>query len=58
MILTIDADTLGGDLRWEVSRGGDPFPHLYAPLKVEQVLEARPVPLDAGGVPVVGALRT
>ncbi|MGI4878678.1 MAG: DUF952 domain-containing protein [Janthinobacterium lividum] len=31
-VLTIDADALGDALRWEVSRGGMLFPHLYRPL--------------------------
>lgn len=31
-LLEFDAETLGGDLRWEASRGGQLFPHLYGPL--------------------------
>jgi uncharacterized protein (DUF952 family) len=44
MILTIDATRLlDGALRWEVSRGGALFPHLYGPLPVEAVIAAEPV---------------
>ncbi|HKT05265.1 MAG TPA: DUF952 domain-containing protein [Rugosimonospora sp.] len=48
-LLTVDPERLGPRLRWEVSRGGALFPHLYAPLPVDAVLAARPVP---EGVPV------
>lgn len=33
----VDEDKLGDLLRWEVSRGGDKFPHLYSTLKIDQV---------------------
>jgi uncharacterized protein (DUF952 family) len=32
VLVEIDADRLGPALRWEPSRGGDLFPHLYASL--------------------------
>ena len=56
VLLTVEADALGEALKWEPSRGGDLFPHLYAALDVGQVLAARPLELDAEGVPVLGAL--
>ncbi len=34
LLIAVEADALGPALRWEVSRGGDHFPHLYAPLPV------------------------
>lgn len=37
-VLVCDADALGEALRWEPSRGGDLFPHLYAPLRRADVL--------------------
>ena len=40
---------LGDLLRWEPSRGGASFPHLYGPLPVEAVAWLRPLPLDAHG---------
>ncbi len=32
VLVAVAADALGGDLKWEVSRGGALFPHLYASL--------------------------
>jgi uncharacterized protein (DUF952 family) len=37
----------GAELRWEPSRGGDLFPHLYADLPMKAVMWAKPLPLDA-----------
>jgi uncharacterized protein (DUF952 family) len=44
VLLAVAAEALGGDLRWEKSRGGDLFPHLYAPLAVTQVHSVVPLP--------------
>lgn len=33
-----------GDLRWEPSRGGDLFPHLYGPLDTAAALWVKPLP--------------
>ena len=49
VIAAVDADRLGPSLKWEVSRGGAEFPHLYAPLPVAAVLWCKPLPLDAQG---------
>lgn len=57
MILTVEAEPLGEALKWEASRGGDLFPHLYASLPVASVIEARPVALDDHGVPKLGDLE-
>jgi uncharacterized protein (DUF952 family) len=57
MILQIEAEPLGDALKWEPSRGGSLFPHLYAPLKPDQVAQARAVPLDLAGAPVLGDLE-
>jgi uncharacterized protein (DUF952 family) len=48
-LLAVATDSLGGDLRWEPSRGGQLFPHLYAPLRTGSVAWARPLPLGPGG---------
>lgn len=56
VLLHIDADVLGGALRWEPSRGGSLFPHLYGPLRVDQVAEVTPAPLSPGGFPDLGQL--
>ncbi len=42
MALTVDADTLGEALRWEPARGGQLFPHLYRPLRLDEVAAANP----------------
>ncbi|MCW2237890.1 DUF952 domain-containing protein [Azospirillum canadense] len=49
VLLTVDGDTLGEALRWEPSRGGQLFPHLYAALPVPAVLRADPLPLGPDG---------
>ncbi len=54
-LIAIDADRLGDALRWEPSRGGDLFPHLYAPLELASVLWSGPLPLDDDGVPLLPA---
>ena len=45
MLIAVDADALGDALKWEVSRGGDLFPHLYGDLPLAAVLWVRPLPL-------------
>ncbi|MDF1708313.1 MAG: DUF952 domain-containing protein [Paracoccaceae bacterium] len=47
-LLALDAETLGNALRWEPSRGGALFPHLYRPLRLTDVLWHRPLPLVGG----------
>ena len=43
MVLALEADTLGDDLKWEPSRGGALFPHLYRPMRLSDVLWVRPM---------------
>ena len=50
-LAAIDAEALGKDLRWEPSRGGALFPHLYAPLPMSAVVWSRPLPLGPDGAP-------
>ena len=50
ILLVADANKLGDDLKWEESRGGMLFPHLYAALPVDAVIEAIDISLDADGV--------
>jgi uncharacterized protein (DUF952 family) len=56
-LVAIDVEALGGDLRWEPSRGGALFPHLYGPLFMSAVLWSRPLPLGDDGVHVFGSLE-
>ena len=41
MLLSIEAESLGDALKWEPSRGGDLFPHLYGPLTITTIVQAR-----------------
>ena len=50
LLVSVDAAALGADLKYEVSRGGALFPHLYANLLLSAVLWAKPMPLGADGV--------
>src|SRR5215218_10173974 len=45
LIVAVEADRLGPALKWEVSRGGALFPHLYGPLETAGVSWVRPLPL-------------
>jgi len=49
LLVAVDADALGASLRWERSRGGDLFPHLYGALPISAVRWARPLPDEVGG---------
>jgi uncharacterized protein (DUF952 family) len=49
VLIAVDAEALTDALRWEPSRGGDLFPHLYGALPLAAVLWTQPLPLDAGG---------
>lgn len=49
MLVAVDAAALGDKLVFEPSRGGDLFPHLYAPLLLSAVLWAKPLPLSDEG---------
>jgi uncharacterized protein (DUF952 family) len=48
-LVACDPDGLGPALRWEPSRGGDLFPHLYRPLVRDDVAWIRPLPLGGDG---------
>jgi uncharacterized protein (DUF952 family) len=45
-LLVVDPAVLGPRLRWEPSRGGELFPHLYGTLPVTAVVEAHALPAD------------
>ncbi|MGC3939243.1 DUF952 domain-containing protein [Roseobacter sp. EG26] len=48
MLLAVETDRLGDDLKWEVSRGDQLFPHLYRVLRLDDVVWAQPLPLKDG----------
>lgn len=45
-LLACDGAAMGDDLKWEVSRGGDLFPHLYRQIRISDVVWARALPFD------------
>ena len=49
LLLTVDADALGGALKWEKSRGGALFPHLYGDLPITATSRVDDLPLDSDG---------
>jgi uncharacterized protein (DUF952 family) len=55
-VLAVDPDRLGAALRWEASRGGARFPHLYAVLPVDAVVAAHPLPVDRPAAEAVAEL--
>ncbi|PYE85486.1 DUF952 domain-containing protein [Pseudoroseicyclus aestuarii] len=48
MLIALEAESLGEGLRCEPSRGGALFPHLYRPLRLDDVLWSKPLPLVGG----------
>ncbi len=49
VLVAVDADSLGPLLKWEASRHGDLFPHLYAPLPCAAVRWMRVLPDEVDG---------
>lgn len=49
LLIAIDGAALGDALRYEPSRGGDLFPHLYAALPFSAVLWQKPLPIGPNG---------
>lgn len=56
-IAAVDLEALGEAVKWEVSRGGELFPHLYAPLPLSAVTAYSPIHREDDGtvrLPVTG----
>jgi uncharacterized protein (DUF952 family) len=49
LLVAFDAEALGNALKWEVSRGGALFPHLYATIDPSTALWVKALPLGADG---------
>jgi uncharacterized protein (DUF952 family) len=49
LLIAVDADALGARLKWEPSRGGALFPHLYGELPLSAVRRVDPLSLGADG---------
>lgn len=56
LVVAVSTADLGAPLRWEASRGGDLFPHLYTDLPVSAVRWVRELPLDECGKHIIPAL--
>ena len=48
MLVAVDATAAGEALKWEPSRGGALFPHLYRRMTMEDVVWAQPLPILDG----------
>ncbi|USU05770.1 DUF952 domain-containing protein [Sphingomonadaceae bacterium OTU29LAMAA1] len=56
-VAAVDLGSFGDSLKWEESRGGQLFPHLYGPLLLETVIAYSPLERDEDGtvrLPVTG----
>ncbi len=53
LLIAVDEAALGAALRYEPSRGGALFPHLYAALDPATVRWIAPLPLGANGLPLI-----
>ena len=56
-VAAVDLDAQGATLKWEPSRGGQLFPHIYGPLLLETVIAYGPMEWDDQGkvrLPVAG----
>ena len=49
LLIAVDSEALGPALRYEPSRGGDLFPHLYGPLPLTAVRWVKPLPVGVDG---------
>jgi uncharacterized protein (DUF952 family) len=57
VLVAVDAGALGDALRFEVSRGGDLFPHLHGELPLPAVRWSKPLPLGSDGCHVFPELE-
>ena len=57
VLITVESARLGTRLKWEKSRGGALFPHLYGPLDLAEVASVRPLPLGPDGEHTFPPLR-
>ena len=48
VLLALQSDNLGSDLRWEPARDGALFPHLYRVLRMSDILWSAPLPVVDG----------
>jgi len=55
LLISVDAGSLGKALRFEPSRGGDLFPHLYGALPLSAVRSIEKLPLGPDGAHIFPA---
>jgi uncharacterized protein (DUF952 family) len=53
IVAAVDTEKLGSDLRYEKSRGGELFPHLYGPLPMSAVTWVEPLLIGPDGKHVI-----
>lgn len=58
ILVAVDAGALGPALKWEPSRGGALFPHLYGTLPLHAVRWTKPLPLGPDGRHMFPMLET
>lgn len=56
-VAAVDLKSLGDTIKWEESRGGQLFPHIYGPLPRSAVISTLPLERDVAGNPQL-PLRT
>ena len=49
LLIAVDDGAFGDAVKYEASRGGDLFPHLYRTLPLDKVTWVKPMPLDENG---------
>jgi uncharacterized protein (DUF952 family) len=49
VLVAVEGARLGAALKWEISRGGQLFPHLYGPLATADALWVKPLALGPDG---------
>ena len=57
LLVTVNVTALGDALRWEPSRGGALFPHLYGSLPTNTAIVVVPLPLGGDGIHVLPPLE-
>jgi len=58
LLVTVDPEKLGDQLKWEISRGGELFPHLYGQLKMSAVCTVEELPIGPDGRHVIPSFKT
>jgi uncharacterized protein (DUF952 family) len=53
VLVTIETRLVRGELKWEPSRGGALFPHLYTELNLDAATAVHPLPLGPDGAPTL-----